>query len=135
MFDIGIWEISLILIIALIVVGPDRLPTLATTVGRWVGKIRRMAQSVQHDIDRSIALQDQAKIRAQLNSIRQDAGELKKALSTALTEDVTDPLEHDNSAKQTSSSEAQSPNTPIEVSGTIDSGSAKEESHNGSPKP
>jgi sec-independent protein translocase protein TatB len=93
MFDVGIWEISLILIIALIVVGPDRLPTLATTVGRWVGKIRRMAQSVQRDIDRSIALEDQAKIRAQLDSIRKDAGDLKKTVTKALSEDVMKPLD------------------------------------------
>jgi sec-independent protein translocase protein TatB len=113
MFDVGIWEISLILIIALIVVGPDRLPTLATTVGRWVGKVRRMAQSVQRDIDRSIALEDQAKIRAQLDSIRKDAGDLKKTVSEALTEDVMKPLSE--------APESTSP-APAEVGGKIDSG-------------
>ena len=117
MFDIGIWEISLIMIIALIVVGPDRLPTLATTIGRWVGKIRRMAQSVQRDIDRSIALEDQAKLRAQLDSIRKDAGELKKTVTTALTDDVMKPLDDSKAAE-----EPAAPETP-EVTGIVDSGS------------
>lgn len=115
MFDVGIWEISLILIIALIVVGPDRLPTLATTVGRWVGKVRRMAQSVQRDIDRSIALEDQAKIRSQLDSIRKDAADVKKTVTTALTEDVMKPL-----------AEAEA-TPPQEITGKIDSGSSQQE--------
>lgn len=34
MFDVGIWEVALLLVIAMIVVGPDRLPKLATTIGR-----------------------------------------------------------------------------------------------------
>lgn len=126
MFDIGIWEISLILIIALIVVGPDRLPTLATTVGRWIGKIRRMAQSVQRDIDRSIALEDQAKIRAQLDSIRKDAGDLKKTVTTALTEDVMKPLADAEQQIADDANSKEAPSSAIEVTGKIDSGQAQE---------
>ena len=54
MFDIGFWELTIIAIIALLVVGPDRLPGLARTVGLWVGKIRRFLSGVKNSIDREL---------------------------------------------------------------------------------
>ncbi len=54
MFDIGFWEMSLIALIALVVLGPERLPKLARTVGLWVGRARRMVSDVKADIDREI---------------------------------------------------------------------------------
>jgi len=52
MFDIGFWELALIGVVALLVVGPDRLPGLARTVGLWVGRIRRYVTTVRDDIER-----------------------------------------------------------------------------------
>lgn len=83
MFDVGMWEIALLLVIAMVVVGPDRLPKLATTLGRWTGKIRNMAQSIQRDIDRQIALEDQLKIKESLDSARQQMNQ--DVLSTKAT--------------------------------------------------
>ena len=54
MFDIGFWEICLIGIVGLLVIGPDRLPGVARTVGRWVGKAQRMVNSVKSDINREL---------------------------------------------------------------------------------
>jgi sec-independent protein translocase protein TatB len=54
MFDIGFWELALIGVVALLVVGPDRLPGLARTVGLWVGRIRRYVTTVRDDIEREI---------------------------------------------------------------------------------
>ena len=54
MFDIGFWELTLIGVVALLVVGPDRLPALARTVGLWVGKIRRYVSTVRDDIESEI---------------------------------------------------------------------------------
>ncbi len=54
MFDIGFWELALIGVVALLVVGPDRLPALARTVGLWVGRIRRYVSTVRDDIEREI---------------------------------------------------------------------------------
>jgi sec-independent protein translocase protein TatB len=54
MFDIGFWELALIGVVALLVVGPDRLPGLARTVGLWLGRIRRYVASVRDDIEREI---------------------------------------------------------------------------------
>ena len=55
MFDIGFFEIVVIVIVALIVVGPERLPGLARKAGLWVAKIKGFVTSVKADIDREIA--------------------------------------------------------------------------------
>lgn len=58
MFDIGFWELALILVVALMVIGPDKLPGLARNAGMWTGKARRMIREVKADIDRELANED-----------------------------------------------------------------------------
>jgi sec-independent protein translocase protein TatB len=58
MFDVNIWELSVIGIVALLVFGPDKLPEVARTVGKWVGKARAYVNSVKSDIDREVRLQE-----------------------------------------------------------------------------
>ncbi len=62
MFDIGFWELALIGVVALLVVGPDRLPGLARTVGLWVGRIRRYVSTVRDDIEREIQADELKKL-------------------------------------------------------------------------
>lgn len=50
MFDLGFWEIIMIVLVALIVVGPERLPGLARTTGLWVGKAKHFVNSVKQEI-------------------------------------------------------------------------------------
>ena len=50
MFDIGFWELFLILILALLVVGPERLPKAARTAGLWFGKARRYVEGVKEEV-------------------------------------------------------------------------------------
>lgn len=64
MFDIGFWELLLIGVVALLVVGPEKLPGLARTAGHWVGRARRFVSSVKADIDREIAADELKKILA-----------------------------------------------------------------------
>ena len=54
MFDIGFWELMIIGLVALLVVGPERLPQLAYTAGKWLGKGRSMIRSVKAEIDREM---------------------------------------------------------------------------------
>ena len=54
MFDISFGELTLIAVVALVVIGPERLPGVARTVGRWVGSMQRFVRSVKADIDREL---------------------------------------------------------------------------------
>jgi sec-independent protein translocase protein TatB len=58
MFEIGFWELALVGVVALIVVGPERLPGLARTAGLWLGKARRMIADVKAEVDRELQLEE-----------------------------------------------------------------------------
>lgn len=61
MFDIGFMEIALVGVVALVVIGPERLPGVARTVGQWVGSARRFVSSVQADINLEVNKADELK--------------------------------------------------------------------------
>ncbi|HUT40715.1 MAG TPA: Sec-independent protein translocase protein TatB [Gammaproteobacteria bacterium] len=69
MFDIGFSEIILIFVIALLVVGPERLPRIARTAGLWVGKMRGFVSTVKADIDRELATDELKKALAKQTSM------------------------------------------------------------------
>ena len=74
MFDIGFWELALIGVLALVVLGPKRLPEAARTAGRWVGKLRAFVANVQQDIDRQMGsgeLEELRRLKEELNQTRQ----------------------------------------------------------------
>lgn len=54
MFDIGFWEILVIAVVALIVVGPERFPGMIKKIGYWVGQFKRMATTVKSEFDQEI---------------------------------------------------------------------------------
>lgn len=58
MFDIGFWELVLIGVVTLVVVGPERLPKVARTAGLWIGRGRRLIASVRADIEREIKAEE-----------------------------------------------------------------------------
>jgi len=58
MFDIGFWELTVIGVVALLVIGPEQLPRVARTAGMWVGRARRFVVSVKADIDRELAAEE-----------------------------------------------------------------------------
>lgn len=58
MFDVGFVELLLIGVVALIVVGPERLPRLARTAGMWIGRARRAVSAVKEEIDRELRAEE-----------------------------------------------------------------------------
>ena len=74
MFDVGFQEITLIGLIALIVVGPERLPRMARTLGLWMGKIRYYVGQVKSDIDREVRAQE---LKEMLDKPARELDELK----------------------------------------------------------
>ena len=64
MFDVGFWELTIIGVVALLVIGPERLPRVARTAGLWLGRARRFVSTVKADIDREIAADELKKTLA-----------------------------------------------------------------------
>ncbi len=58
MFDVGFWELVLIAVVALVVIGPERLPKVARIAGLWVGRARRTLASVKSEIDRELKAEE-----------------------------------------------------------------------------
>ena len=58
MFDVGFWELALIFMLGLIVLGPEKLPRIAAQIGRWVGRARRTATQLRYQLEREINLDD-----------------------------------------------------------------------------
>ena len=111
MFDIGFSELVLIAIVALLVIGPDRLPKVARTAGLWVGKMRGFVTSVKADIDQELAVGELKKIlkeQADTSGIHEIIEETKSAtdeiqkqdyVMRAINDDVSDSdIDDDGSA-------------------------------------
>jgi sec-independent protein translocase protein TatB len=72
MFDIGFSEIVVIALVALIVIGPERLPKVARTLGHMFGRLQRYVNEVKADINREIELDELRKLQAQVQSAARD---------------------------------------------------------------
>jgi sec-independent protein translocase protein TatB len=62
MFDIGFWELTLIAVVALLVIGPERLPKVARTAGLWAGRMRGFVMTVKADIDKELRAEELKRI-------------------------------------------------------------------------
>lgn len=90
MFDIGFSELMLIGIVALVVIGPERLPRVARTVGHLLGRAQRYVSDVKADINREIQLDELKKLQSQVSesaravedSLRQEVDAARSAVST-----------------------------------------------------
>jgi len=93
MFDIGFSELVLIGVIALIVIGPERLPEVARTVGKYVGRMRRFVSKVRDDIDSEIR---QEELRAALKR-NADIDEIKNIINDTrytIEDEVAETKQH-----------------------------------------
>lgn len=66
MFDIGFSELMVIAVVALIVIGPEKLPKVARTVGHLFGRMQRYVNDVKSDISREMALDDLRKLQSSM---------------------------------------------------------------------
>lgn len=90
MFDIGFPELLLVSVVALLVVGPDRLPEAIRTMALWIGRLRRSFANIKQEIENEIGADE---IRAQLynESIMQDIKKSRETLED-VTKEVTDVI-------------------------------------------
>lgn len=77
MFDIGFSELLVIALVTLIVVGPERLPKVARTLGHMLGRLQRYVNDVKADIAREMELEELRKMRA---SVEESAREIERSL-------------------------------------------------------
>lgn len=71
MFDIGFSELLVIGIVALVVIGPERLPKVARTAGQWLGRLNRYVSQVKQDIDRDMRLEELRKMQQEMKDTAQ----------------------------------------------------------------
>ncbi len=72
MFDLSFAELAFIAVIALVVIGPKELPVLLKTLGRWIGKFKRMTNGIMQQLE----LDD---LQNEAHTIQNEAGEIFKA--------------------------------------------------------
>ena len=105
MFDIAFTEMVVLAVVALVVLGPERLPRVAKQAGQWMGKLRRYVDDVKSDINRQMELSELRSIQTQITDAANDLktsvestvtgvqsqlDEVNKSLSGAATEPQTD---------------------------------------------
>jgi len=83
MFDFSFWELTIVVMVALLVVGPDKLPALAAKVGRWVGKGKRMMMSVRSDIENELKA---AELKEMLEKQQNEISQLRNILNDTQAE-------------------------------------------------
>lgn len=87
MFDVGFWEVLFIGVIALLVVGPDRLPALATHAGRWIGRIRLKTRRLKAQIQQELETEHLKSLvderDQELDSLRREVQEAKQHMDHA----------------------------------------------------
>jgi sec-independent protein translocase protein TatB len=72
MFDIGFSELVIIAVVALIVIGPERLPKAARTMGHLFGRLQRYVNDVKSDINRELELDELRKLQQQVQTAASD---------------------------------------------------------------
>jgi len=107
MFDIGFWELTIILIVILLLVGPERLPSLARQAGLWIGKARRVVNNLRSDIEREIQAEE---LKHMVHQQQSEIEELKEIVKDTLGDEQADENLFDDSDVKPSSSHKASPN-------------------------
>ncbi len=103
MIDIGITKLVIIGGIALVVIGPEKLPGLARTVGTLLGRARRYMADVKEEVNRSMALDELKKMK---DSVEDAAREVEHSIQTHASDFETNWAEATSLAVQSSSDTA-----------------------------
>ncbi len=93
MFDVGLSELMVIAVVALIVIGPERLPKVARTTGLLLGRLQRYVSDVKADINREIQLDELKKMQQQVTtqvnsleaSVTHEMREIESSVDSAAT--------------------------------------------------
>lgn len=108
MFDIGFSELLLVGLVALVVLGPERLPVAARMAGLWIGRLRRSFNALKTEVEREIGADE---IRRQLHNERilEMERELKQSIVPTATAPAPQSPQQPASASATAPAEPASP--------------------------
>jgi sec-independent protein translocase protein TatB len=113
MFDVSFSELAIIGIVALIVIGPERLPKVARTAGLLLGRLRRYVSDVKADINREIHLDEIKKLQQQVAdeamSMEHSVNEQLKSVETSLNNSIAQGIE----TKPTDQAAVAPPTAPV----------------------
>lgn len=98
MFDVSFTELMLIGVVALIVIGPERLPKVARTAGHLLGRAQRYVSDVKTDIQREIDLDEVNKLKKQMDDASQSLQASMKEASASLQEPLAEARDSLNEA-------------------------------------
>ena len=98
MFDVGLSELMVIAIVALVVIGPERLPKVARTAGHLLGRLQRYVSDVKSDINREMQLDELKKLQQQVSSqvasletsVTHEMREIESSVNTAVAPIASD---------------------------------------------
>jgi sec-independent protein translocase protein TatB len=105
MFDISFTELLVIGVIALVVIGPERLPKVARTIGHLVGRAQRYVSDVKTDIQREVELDDLRKLKDQMQEAAQSVQSSLQSTESAIRQ----PLEAFEQSTMSTLNELKSP--------------------------
>jgi sec-independent protein translocase protein TatB len=97
MFDIGFTELFIIAVVGLIVIGPERLPKVARTLGHLFGRMQRYVSEVKADINREMELDELRKLQS---SMQDAARDIEKSVSTQVNYIEDEVRQAESEAKQ-----------------------------------
>lgn len=96
MFDVGFWEILLIALVGLVVIGPQRMPAVARTLGLWTSRIRRSASRFRADLENELRAQElRALLDEEQAALREPMAETAATLNESLSGSPTGPRRPD----------------------------------------
>ena len=94
MIDFGFDKIALIGAVALIVIGPEKLPRVARTVGHFLGKAQRYVADVKAEVNRTIELEELQKMKSQFETAARDVETSVNQEFNATTSELEKPTNH-----------------------------------------
>ncbi|MBY4678676.1 Sec-independent protein translocase protein TatB [Marinobacterium arenosum] len=99
MFDIGFAELLIVAVVALVVLGPEKLPTAARTLGLWLGRIRRTVSSIQSEITEELRIEEMKRTAAiEKEQLERELQEMRTPFEQAL--DSESPMSTGGSTAQ-----------------------------------
>lgn len=125
MFDISFAELMIISIVALIVVGPERLPMVARTLGHFLGRARRYVERIKHDLHEEIELENFRKLKESMqdtvhtfeDSVHKEIKQAQKSIdhqSNKVTEEKVPCVETNKEAISSAHDRSVNPSSQID---------------------